>query len=310
MNIASRGIKTLEQKVTPMKSQTRASFGRALLASSLAMVLALFTSLSWGGKPAPAGKPVLGKPASRPASRPARKNVKLPGLVINFQERCVDIESSICLDRGTLELIACTKGSKEHESIVAIEARPMHIHAALLLLGASPGNPAMRKPIDERERRWIDIPPKGDPVDVFLVFKNRKGKMVEHPVSDFVARSEEGLEEKVGGDGNGDGKEIKFPHRFLFAGSLLRSSGPGPRTYMSDVSGNVISIATFGDELLCLPGIHGQEDGSLMWQVDATGLPKVGSKVTLRLRPQVRPAPKAGKAGQPRSPARPANGRQ
>jgi hypothetical protein len=70
----------------------------------------------------------------------------------------------------------------------------------------------------------------------------------------------------------------------------------------------VISIATFGDELLCLPGVHSHENGSLMWQVDATELPKVGTKVTLRLRPRVQPAPKTGKAGQPRSVRPPGKG--
>jgi len=266
-----------------------------LLAPSLAMALALFPHLSWGDEPPPVDQPAPGKPATKPAPKPPRKNVELLGLVINLQERCVDLEGSICLDRGFLELVACTKGSKEHESIVAIEARPMHIHAALLLLGANPGNPAMRRPIDEQGTRWIDLPPKGDPVDVYLVFRNREGKMVEHPISDFVARSGKRSEEKPD-DGDVDADEdIGFPHTFLFAGSLLRGSGPGPRRYLSDLSGNVISIATFGDELLCLPGVYSNVNESLMWQVDSTKLPKVGSKVTLRLRPQVKPAAKAGK---------------
>ena len=280
----------------------------ALLASSLAMMLALLSSLGVGDEPAPVRKPAPGKaatrPATGPATRPTRKKVKLPGLVIDFQKRCVDLEGSVCLEQGLLELIACTKGTKEHESIVAITARPMHIHAGLLMLGANPGNPAMRKPLDKEGTRWIDIPPRGDPVDVYLVFKNKEGKTVEHPIGDFVARSDKRPEEKpAAGDDDAD-DDIEFPHTFLFAGSLLRGKGPGPRKYLSDLSGNVISIATFGDELLCLPGIHGQQNGSLQWQVDPTKLPKVGSKVTLRLRPQVWPAPKAGKAG-PRRPVRP-----
>jgi hypothetical protein len=226
-----------------------------------------------------------------PSTEPARKKFELPGLVIDFQKRCVDIESSICLDDGLLELIACTKGSKEHESIVAIEARPMHVHTALLLLGAKPGNPAMRKPVDQQRTRWIDIPPRGDPVDVYLVFKNQEGKMVEHPINKFVGRSERGPAEQPFA-GENDDDEVTFPHTFLFAGSHLRGDGPGPRKYLSDLSGNVISIATFGDELLCLPGVHDRANDALMWQVDSTHLPKVGSKVTLRLRPQTRPAPK------------------
>jgi len=72
----------------------------------------------------------------------------------------------------------------------------------------------------------------------------------------------------------------------------------------------VITIATFGDELLCLPGIHGHQNGSLMWQVDPTELPKVGSKVTLRFRPKVQSAPKAGKADQPRSVRPPGKAKQ
>ena len=58
----------------------------------------------------------------------------------------------------------------------------------------------------------------------------------------------------------------------------------------------LISIATFGDEVLCLPGVHGNDNGSLMWEVDTTKVPKVGSKVTLRLRPQNKPAAKTDEA--------------
>jgi len=48
----------------------------------------------------------------------------------------------------------------------------------------------------------------------------------------------------------------------------------------------VISIATFGDEVLCLDGIHGQADDGLVWQVNPDKLPPVGATVTLRLRPR------------------------
>ena len=83
--------------------------------------------------------------------------VKLPGIEINVQARCVDVEATVCLREGTLELVACTKDSKEHESIVAIAARPMHVHAALLLLGAEPGNPAIMKPVEGEETSWLKV---------------------------------------------------------------------------------------------------------------------------------------------------------
>ena len=55
----------------------------------------------------------------------------------------------------------------------------------------------------------------------------------------------------------------------------------------------MISIATFGDELLCLPGTHTKDNDVLMWQVDASKLPQVGSKVMLRLWRRKKPPAKA-----------------
>ncbi len=230
--------------------------------------------------------------ATNAALQAALQKLKFPGVAINLQERCVDVESSVCLHRGALELVACTKGTKEHESIVAVEAKPMHIHAALLLLGANPGSPARRQQLGDQAGRWIDFPPSGGPVDVFLVLKDKDGKLVEHPISDFIARSSKRSDDSAAVD-----QEAKFPtHTFLFAGSVLYGDGPGPRRYLSDESGNVISLSTFGDELLCLPAIHSQNNEALMWQVNATNLPAVGSNVTLRLRPQLLPAAKAAEA--------------
>jgi hypothetical protein len=219
----------------------------------------------------------------------AVSKLKFPGLAINLEERCVDVEASVCLRRGLLELVACTKGTKEHESIVVVEAKPMHIHAALLLLGAKPGSPATRQQLGDHVERWIDVPPRGGPVDVSLVLRGEGGKWAERPISDFIIRSRPKSADP----------EPKLPTlTFLFAGSVLHGDGPGPRRYLSDDSGNVISLSTFGDELLCLPAIHSQANDALQWQVNPTHLPAIGSNVTLRLRPQRLPAAKAAPANQ------------
>ncbi len=224
-------------------------------------------------------------------TEPAREDLKLPGLVAKFNDRRVDVEATVCLNKGMLELVACTKGTKEHESILTIEARPMHVHAALLMLGARNGHPATSRPMDEQMTRWIHLPPRGDPVKVSLVVKDPKGKNVEHSISEFVRRPEDSMDEHADQDEDAEDEEV-FPDTFIFAGSQLRDNREGPRTYIADVSGSVISIATFGDELLCLPGIHSEANDALMWQANPDKLPKVGTKVTLRLRPQNKPAPK------------------
>ena len=251
---------------------------------ALVIVLSLFSTTTR------ADEPVTNKQGSMKA---ARKPVKLPGMVVDyFEKRCVDLEGTICLEKGLLELIACTKGSKEHGSIVAVSARAMHIHMGLLLLGANNGHPAMRKPVDEEKTRWVNVPPRGDSIDVFLVMANKDGKLIEKPISDFIVRSSGRVDEVDGTvivapdqtEKRGGKEETSLPHTFIFAGSHLRDNGPGPRQYLADLSGNVISIASFGDELLCLPFHQTQENGALMWQVKPGTLPKVGTKITLRLR--------------------------
>lgn len=232
---------------------------------------------------------LAGQADKKSAYEEALKKLKLPGVEINLKERSVDVSSTVCLGGGALELIACTKDTKEHESIIMIEAVPKHVHTALLLIGAKPGSPAMRKPLDKEGTRWIDVPPSGGPVDVSLVFPDKDGKIVERPISDFIVAIDDESVESVE-----DSKKERFPtNTFLFAGSVLHGEGDGPRQYLCDSSGNVISIATFGDELLCLSGVHDDANGHLMWQIDNTHLPPVGTKVTLRLRPQFQEKPAA-----------------
>lgn len=218
-------------------------------------------------------------------AKPDRKSLELPGLRIRLEERYVDVDATVCLRVGMLELIACTKDTKEHEAILSVHAKAAHIHAALLLIGAKPGNPAMRKPINEEQTRWVDLPPRGQEIDVFIVIEDEEGKLKEHPMSEFLVRSAEDV--NGGPVTEEQKKDRRFPtHTFLFAGSHLWKHEDRPPRYLADDSGNVLSLATFGDELLCLPGVHAHENGGLVWEVDATHLPALDSKVILRLRPR------------------------
>jgi hypothetical protein len=235
------------------------------------LVFVLISSAAWAEEPATKGSGNM---------KAALRKLKLPGIELNLEEQSVDVEATVCLHEGSLELIACAEGTKEHESILALSARPMHIHTAMLLMGAKPGNPAMKKVSDGEGVRWVPVDPSGDQVWVSLVFTDPEGKQVEQPISQFVSP----VGSSVKGEGI-PGKEMeKFPNHFLFAGSHLVQGGPGPKKYVCEQSGNVISISTFGDEFLCLPGIHGHNNKGLVWQVNPEGLPGIGEKVTLRLR--------------------------
>ncbi|MDB4457532.1 YdjY domain-containing protein, partial [Akkermansiaceae bacterium] len=143
------------------------------------------------------------------------KKLKLPGIRINLEAKAVDVTSTITLVEGSLEFIACTKGTKEHEAIIAVEAKPSHIHTALLLLGAKAGHPAIRKIVGEGDdQHWIDLPPKGSGVTVSLVIPNKDKNPTELPLSDFVHRLDDAGEP----DKDETRKRLKV---FLFAGSHL-----------------------------------------------------------------------------------------
>lgn len=214
-----------------------------------------------------------------PADLAEKIRAIFPGVRINSKERFIDVDSVVCLSEGYLEVIACAKDSREHESLVMVKAKPSHIHAALLLIGSKPGNPAMRKPVDEEGTRWINIPPRGQEVKSTLLVPDKKGVIVERPINDFVTMTkDESGPPGAARDGN------EFPQSFLFAGSHMHKEGE-KKTYLADLNGNVISISTFGDEVLCLSGHHGQENHALSWQIKPNSLPVLGTKLTLRLRP-------------------------
>jgi len=278
-----------------MNRHSRGAFSLLGTMSMIVLLAMMASPVVVAETKAPATEPA---PAAKPASsmEEALKKLKLPGVHINLKERCVDVDGSICLDHGALELVVCTKNTKEHEAVIAVDAKAKHIHTALLLLGAKAGNPAMRKPANKEKTRWIHLPPMGGNVDVSVVFTDKQGKLTERPIKDFIKAYTDDYDAYEGGQpAESDEEEEEFPtNTFLFAGSILHGTGDRPRRYLADQSGNVITLATFGDELLCLPGVYSHAAGAFAWQVDDTHLPKVGTKVKLRLRPQQAPAPKAG----------------
>ena len=232
---------------------------------------------------------------------PDREEIDLPGMKVLVKKGYLDVDAKVCLTEGLLELVACTKDSKEHEALIAIEAKAAHVHAALLLIGAEAGNPAMRKEVEtENGPRWVDILPRGQEIEVFLVFKNKIGELEEHPISKFLIK---GMDE--GYDGvpiERDPNENRaFPtHTFLFVGSHVFKDGERDPVYLADESGNVISLSTFGDELLALPDVHGHDNAALQWAVDSTHLPELDTKVIMRLKPKKPAAAPANPAETPK----------
>ena len=222
-------------------------------------------------------------------AQPSSRTFMLPGIKINLHEKTIDLDATVCMDSGPLELVACGEGTKEHESIVALKSRAMHIHTALLLIGANHGHlqfVALRRGIGNLGKS----PAQGRFPEVCF---NHGSERWRHRKTDhrIVIQTKDRPDEVNGSIVNSpqDQERIrigghKISEPFFVCGLTTSDTKAGPRRYLADQSGNYISIATFGDEVLCLPFLESKINDALTWQIKPNTLPKVGTEVTLRLK--------------------------
>jgi hypothetical protein len=210
--------------------------------------------------------------STREMPAPARSITTVKGITVWPDTPSVEIQAWTCLDAGWLEQVACAPGSREHESLVVIKARPSDVHAALLLAGWDPGAPG-RWSYDDGDLSFT--PPTGDRVDVHVRYE-RQGRTVEEPMRAWMADAEGGA---------------SFPETaWVFAGSLIAPNpewmGPGEH-YVADQTGSIIGLVTFGDETVGFEQVLAdqQDVQPLEWQVRTEHVPPPGTPVTLILRP-------------------------
>jgi len=89
--------------------------------------------------------------------------------------------STVCLREGALEFLATIKGTKEHEAILAVDAKAYVIHTGLLALGAKTGRPAVYG-----DRPEDHSPPTGQEIEIVLVWTDSEGKTHRDPAQSWV----------------------------------------------------------------------------------------------------------------------------
>jgi len=129
--------------------------------------------------------------AQTPSAEPRTQAVALPeGLTplnpqktvfIDVKRKRVFLKSRVSLREGLLEMFACLAGTKEHESVVAIETDAYVIHAALLSVGAEPGKPAQFDPEYK--------PPTGQHIDIFVNWTDHRGRPYRVPAQYWMRHS-------------------------------------------------------------------------------------------------------------------------
>lgn len=226
-------------------------------------VACVWTSLAFAADPS-AKTPPAAAVENAPGELPGFKR-PIPGedLWIDFERRLVIFDGKVCLREGLLEMFACPKGTKEHESVVSINTQPQFIHAALLAVGAQAGSPVKFDP--------LYVPARGTVVDIYLLWRDAEGKKRTMRAQEWIR----------------DVKSRKpMAHSWVFAGSgFWLDEQTGKQHYHAD-GGDFICVSNFSTAMLDLPIESSQANAGLQFEILKENVPPLGTKVRLVLAPR------------------------
>ncbi|MBI3865456.1 MAG: hypothetical protein HY290_26570 [Planctomycetia bacterium] len=131
-------------------------------------------------------KPSPDESAKKRPAAPAIENGAVPlnkngTVLLDKKKNRVLLKTHVVLQRGALEMLICKKQTKEHESILAIDAQAYVIHTGLLALGAKPGKPY------HFDKEYF--PPTGQKIDIFLNWTDDAGKSHRVPAQSWVRQA-------------------------------------------------------------------------------------------------------------------------
>ena len=175
------------------------------------------------------------------------------------------IHSGLDVKNYYLEQFLCIPNTKEHESLLVTDAKPSHLHAALLLLGLEPGRPvvwsASGQPNDAE----------GPSVRVRFRYEQDRETIEVHPRA--------WTRHETTGNAMPD-------FDWVFSGSTVRTAR-GREFYEADAAGTVIGLASFGGETLSWPSyVSDLEDtGDLVWLAKTEAMPAARTPVVVVLEP-------------------------
>jgi hypothetical protein len=179
--------------------------------------------------------------------------------------RRVHLLAEVCLREGLLEVFLCKTNTKEHESVLHVNADGREIHAALVLANAQPGHPVKFTPKFEA--------PNGTVIKISLTYRE-KGKVKSCPANEWVK----------------DRKTSKYlTHDWVFAGSRLLNDPEHPERppYYTANQGEFICLSNFADAMLDLPVKSSKEAAELAFEINTPRIPPLLTPVIVTLEPVV-----------------------
>jgi hypothetical protein len=188
------------------------------------------------------------------------------------------LKARVVLREGVLEHLMCSKGTKEHEAILATDAAPRQIHAVLLLTGAQPGHPVRFAPKFE--------PPAGTPIAIELRWR-QDGKIHQSDARQWV--KDEKANKPLGID-------------WVFGGSELYEDPVSKKPRYAADEGDLFTVANFGSAILDLPIASSANDADRVFSTNTDKIPPLGTEVFLLMGPRSGKSTPASNPGAKRDP--------
>lgn len=182
---------------------------------------------------------------------------------IDTKKKQVLIDGEVCLRKGPLEMFACPRGSKEHESVVSLDTKAFLVHAGLLTVGAKVGGTVQ---FDPRYK-----PAHGSEIDIRVRWIDQKGKQREARAQQWVRNG-------------ATHKELE--HSWVFAGSGFWTDEQTGKRYYEAEAGDLICVSNFPSATLDLPIESSQANEGLLFEAYTERIPPLGTKVRLVLTPK------------------------
>jgi hypothetical protein len=220
--------------------------------------LALLVCLTLSAEP-----PAEGSKSSPGALQPDPSWKELgQSLWFDRDNKRVILRARVVLREGVLEHLMCVKGTKEHEAILASDAPPQRIHAALLLTGAEPGHPVQFVPKFE--------PPAGTAIAIELLWRE-DGKHQKTDARQWVWDEKSKMPLKID---------------WVFAGSLVYEDPVTKKPGYAADEGDLITVANFASAILDLPIASSANDADRVFSAHTARIPAKGTEVFVALSPR------------------------
>ncbi len=192
------------------------------------------------------------------------KIINLGGLRVNYTRKFIEIDSLVSLNRGLIELFACTPKGKAYESAVVLDCKPTHLMTGLFLLGLKKGSGG--------KFQGDTTAPKGSKVLVLVTWIDPKTKKTRRYFAEDLVW-------------NHRAKRPMKRTGWIFIGSrFVKNPNTGQEIFMASYTGTVIVTYHDPSAILDTPSDKGGDDTT--FYANHMLMPKRGTKLKLLIYPE------------------------